>query len=124
MSGFLPSTDLSHPALGRLSRATSVADDCLLGALSLTKYHLKNSPTKVTVTRRHHPLQGQRFDVLFEGKVNLTIKLPNGSSMRILRSWTDADGSSGRAVPSGERVFTVDALRELLTLTAALKQRG
>jgi hypothetical protein len=74
----------------------------------------------VTVTRRHHPLLHQQFEVLNGNKTQLVILLRDGSSMRIPRAWTDVDG----ALPSfdGEPAtyLTVASLRELAALVDLL----
>ena len=52
----------------------------------------------------------------------LVIRLDDGSTMRIPRSWTDADGiRAGMDAP--ERIFTADAMRALGTLVASLARR-
>jgi hypothetical protein len=45
----------------------------------------------VTITRAHHPLREQAFEVLVGGNERITIRLPDGVSMRVPRGWTDAD---------------------------------
>ncbi len=47
---------------------------------------------------------------------------PDGTPMRVPREWTDADGASSH--PGAERVFTVDALRELVQLVDFLGRRA
>jgi hypothetical protein len=69
-------------------------------------------------------LLGTEVEVLVEGGGDeLTVALPGGSSMRLARAWTNADGepSPSRSQPS---TFTVEALRELLELVAALRRRA
>jgi hypothetical protein len=77
----------------------------------------------VKVTRRHHPLLDQEFDVLKADKHTLTIRLADGSALKMPRAWTDAaDASSGvhAATPS---VFSVISLRDLVTLVDTLRNR-
>jgi hypothetical protein len=51
------------------------------------------------------------------------IRLEDESTMRIPRSWTDADGHrAGMGAP--EHVFTADAMRALGTLVASLTRRS
>lgn len=50
------------------------------------------------------------------------IRLDDDSTMRIPRSWTDADGTRD-GIHTPEHVFTIDALRELGALVASLAQR-
>jgi hypothetical protein len=77
----------------------------------------------VTVTRRHHPLEGQQFDVLMEGKQRLTLRINDGSTMRIPRQWTDADGVDTDQPPVREGIYTTESLRRLFSLIDAFKDR-
>lgn len=76
----------------------------------------------MTITRRHHPLLGQQFAVLIEGRKQLAIRLPDGTSMRIPRNWTDMDGEPVDEAPSVDMVFTTQALRELIDLIEVIKR--
>jgi hypothetical protein len=78
------------------------------------------------VLRRHHPLYGREFEVLRGDKAILTIRLPDGSTMKIPRAWTDADGvtEAVRSSASIESIFTVEAVRQLIDLAAALRNRN
>jgi hypothetical protein len=77
------------------------------------------------VIRRHHPLEGQSLELFKDGKEQLVVCLPDGSRIRIPRSWTDLDGDTRTQVaPDLLTVFTVDAVREFSTLVDALKQRS
>jgi hypothetical protein len=93
------------------------------GSLSQTAYHLRVSPSTVTVTRPHHPLEGRQLEVLAERGACIDVLLRDGTSMRIPRSWTDADGSPVIERPVREAVFTVGAIRELLELVRAFRGR-
>ena len=94
-----------------------------MGTWSQTEYVTSSSPPRVTVTRRHHPSEGKSFDVVMGGRNQLVIRLDDESTMRIPRSWTDADGSpAGMVAP--EHVFTGDAMRELGMLVASLARRS
>ncbi|MFC1482499.1 DUF5372 family protein [Myxococcota bacterium] len=75
----------------------------------------------MVVTRRHHPLRGQRFEVLQCGREQLTVRLKDGTTMRIPRHWTDADGDT----PADEResVWTADSLRRLIELVGIFSGR-
>jgi hypothetical protein len=76
------------------------------------------------VTRRHHPLLGEQLEVLVEGRGDhLGVRLPDGSTTRIPRAWTDADGAAESREPAAATVFTVDALRELIELVEAILHR-
>jgi hypothetical protein len=62
--------------------------------------------------------------VLVEGRgEELTVELPDRSTMRMPRKWTDADGAAGSSPQELPAVFTVEALRDLVELVAALRQR-
>ncbi len=87
-----------------------------------TKYVSKSLPSEVTITRRHHPALGKTFAVVRGGSNQLVIRLDDDSTMRVPRSWTDADGVCATAA-APEHVFTADALRELGALVASLLRR-
>ena len=92
------------------------------GKWSQTKHHFQNSTRQVTVVRRHHPLQGEQFEVLIDGKNYLAIRLRDGSSMRIPRDWTDVDGKSIEGEPAFSATLTSEAIRELIELVDAVRQ--
>jgi Family of unknown function (DUF5372) len=80
----------------------------------------------VKVTRRHHPLQGRELEVLIQqGKTLLVVRLPDGSTMRIARAWTDADGAAAAAPEelSVTCIYTPESLRDLIRLVDALRAR-
>jgi hypothetical protein len=77
----------------------------------------------VTIVRQHHPLCGQQFEVLQGGNRKITIRLKDGTSMRIPRLWTDADGDPPPNDCRTEMRFTVDSLRRLLDLVEAFSRR-
>src|SRR5215831_9199124 len=63
---------------------------CSLGGRSFhTKYYLQNLPERVEVTRRHHPLFGSELEVVRANQSVLTIRLANGSTMKMPRAWTN-----------------------------------
>ena len=97
-------------------------DDWKQGTGSQTEYVGRCSPQRVTVTRRHHPIKGKIFDVVNGGRQQLVIRLDDQSTMRIPRSWTDADGAQPE-MDAPERMFTTDAMRELGALVAAMARR-
>jgi hypothetical protein len=74
------------------------------------------------ITRRHHPVRGQTFEVLRGGRRTLVVRGPEGRVMRLPRSWTDADGVVPEHDSEGS-VFDVEALRELTELIDALIRR-
>jgi hypothetical protein len=65
---------------------------------------------------------GQQFEVTSGGPTFIVIRLADATPMRLPRAWTDADGPS--AGPACERIFSVEALRELTTLVASLGRRA
>jgi hypothetical protein len=75
----------------------------------------------VKITRRHHPLEGQVLEVVRGGQNQIVVRPPDGTPMRVPREWTDADGEAWRR--SAEKIFTVDALRDLIHLVDALRGR-
>ena len=75
------------------------------------------------MTRRHHPLEGQELEVMLAGKEQLAVRLKDGTSMRIPRAWTDADGASPPSTTS-PAALTGDAIRELVALIDALVRRS
>jgi hypothetical protein len=59
-----------------------------------------------------------------EGKQRLTLRINDGSTMRILRQWTDADGDgAGSESPVREGIYTTESLRRLFSLIDAFKSR-
>jgi hypothetical protein len=88
-------------------------------------YHfITPTPAEVKITRRHHPLLGQAFEVLQGGPRNLVLRAADGFVMKVPRTWTDADGAKERDDDESESFFTVDAIRELSELTEALGRRS
>ena len=107
-----------------ISDAISNAASSPTGRLSQTKYYLSSVPSKITVIRRHHPLQGRELEVLSGGKVSIVVRLADGSSMKLPREWTDADGATECQELGGDSRFCLAGLRELLQLVEALKRRA
>jgi len=83
------------------------------------EYSRRDAPSTVRLTRRHHPLEGQVLDVVTSGRTQVVVRVSDGTVMRLPRAWTDADGPP--PAPTGEHVFTVDALRALLARVAFLR---
>jgi hypothetical protein len=59
---------------------------------------------------------------VLNGPTQLVVRLGDGTTMRVPRAWTDADGTPPE--PARESVFTVEALRELLDRVARLRERA
>jgi hypothetical protein len=93
------------------------------GRSSHTKYSLQDLPPRVEVTRRHHPLYGQELEVIRANKVVLTIRLPDSSTMKMPRAWTNAAGETGVVQQSASSVFTAEGVRDLIMIVGALSQR-
>ncbi len=93
-----------------------------MGRLSQTQYILRRTPERVRITRHAHPLRGRELDVLMDGAQCLVVRLDNGTSMRIPRAWTDADGVA--AEPQDLTVFTTESLRRVLDLADAFLRRA
>jgi hypothetical protein len=75
------------------------------------------------VTRPHHPLRGQEFEILRNGKNFVEILRADGTSMRMPRHWTDIDGNESCRVLDGDEIFTTQSLRDLKRLLEALSGR-
>ena len=93
-----------------------------MGRQSQTKYYLSNSSSKTTIIRRHHPLINQELALLSVGKKTVVVRLPDGSSMKILRPWTDVDGIACTDL-NGDLEISLHGLKELLSLFMALRER-
>jgi hypothetical protein len=93
-----------------------------MGRQSQTKYYLSNSSSKTTIIRRHHPLINQQLALLSVGRKTVTVRLPDGSSMKILRPWTDVDSIACTDL-NGDSEISVHGLKELLSLFMALRER-
>jgi len=91
------------------------------GKLQHNKYSRASTPSDVTITRRHHPLLGHRLEVAFGGTSAIVVRISDGTTMRIPRAWTDADGAPPYERP--ETVFSIEALRDLLRLVDGISAR-
>ncbi len=103
---------------------SSPVDSSSGGTSSHNRYYhcVTPTPSQVTITRRHHPLQGLALEVLHTGPRELVVRAPDGFSMRLPRAWMDADGSSS-GTSERDAVFSVDAIRALLEIVEALPRR-
>jgi len=107
----------------RSSAACSHAEPWAGGSpVQTTYYYRRDTAEHVTVIRRHHPLEGESLEVL-KGGQHLIVRLRDGSTMRMPRSWTDADGPPTSRPSQLSTVFTIDSLRELIALLQALRLR-
>jgi hypothetical protein len=87
-----------------------------------TKYSRSFTPSDVTVARRHHPLLGQRLEVVSGGTSAIVVRIADGTTMRIPRAWTDADDAPPHEL--AETVFSIEALKDLLRLLDAIGARA
>jgi hypothetical protein len=60
--------------------------------------------------------------LLTGGPAQVVVRLRDGTSMRLPRAWTDADGAP--PTRSRAQVFSVDALRELFEQVDTLLRRA
>ncbi len=102
--------------------STSNVVACSMGLLSPTKYYLSNLPSETSIIRRHHPLNGQKLALLSGGKTRVVVRLSDGSSLKILRRWTDIDGPDCAEL-TGDSELSLQGLKELLSLFLSLRER-
>jgi hypothetical protein len=93
-----------------------------VGKQQHTTYSRHFTPSEVTVTRHHHPLHGLRLEAVSGGAATIVVRIADGTTMRIPRAWTDADGAPSH--DPAETVFSVEALRDLLRLVDAIGARA
>jgi hypothetical protein len=76
----------------------------------------------------HHPLKGTQVKVLFEVTEGLrdalVVELADGTTLRILREWTDADGAQANVDARRPTLSTVESLQQLMELVDAFRVRG
>src|SRR6266700_2866662 len=89
--------------------------------------HHQHFPERVTITRSHHPFQGQSLEVLRQarmpGGLQFVLILPDGSKSLIPAEWTDFNNTSD-ASQSPELVGSLDDLLRLRGLVDALLRRA
>jgi Family of unknown function (DUF5372) len=84
----------------------------------------------VTITHPHHPLHGQRCEVIFIRRgvdPDLILRLADGTHAAIAMSWTDSGkGEALAAAQSGPALPLLDlqGLRQILHLWDQLRQEG
>ena len=65
--------------------------------------HHQHFPERVTITRPHHPFEGQSLEVLrharMPGGLQFVLILPDGSKSLISADWTDFKTAEGHQVP-------------------------
>jgi hypothetical protein len=67
-------------------------------------------------------LLGQRLEVVSGGTSAIVVRIADGTTMRIPRAWTDADGAPQHE--PAETVFSIEVLRDLLRLVDAMGARA
>src|SRR5215218_2970146 len=86
---------------------------------------LDGLPPTVTVTRSHHPLVGQALEVLGwqrrQGRLQLTLVLPDGSKSLVPAEWTDLEPRAGLKQP--QALGSVADLLHARTVLAPLLDR-
>ena len=90
--------------------------------------HIEGFPSKVTILRDHHPLQGQSLELFSwlhrNGTLLLTLVLPDGSRSLIPAAWTDLDMNPAKArqtLPPDNRPSTSATIGSFLHLLHARK---
>jgi hypothetical protein len=83
----------------------------------------------VTVSHPHHPLHGQRVEVVRVRRgtePDLIVRLPDGRHAAIAQSWTTEPHrpADDERPASAASLVAADGLRELAALVAHLRERG
>ena len=81
----------------------------------------------MTITRPHHPFQGQSLEVLrharMRGRLHFVLILPDGSKSLIPAEWTDFNVTTC-SPQNSELIGSLDDLLRLRGLVDALQRRG
>jgi hypothetical protein len=89
---------------------------------------LKVPPAWVTVTHPHHPLHGQKLEVVrFFGSKYFLVRRPDGGGLaQISQSWTDYGGEQYQPHTGGsDHLLDIDGLRDIVKIIAQLvKEAG
>ena len=94
-----------------------------MGGSLHTKYDRQLLPIAVEITRRHHPLAGQKFAPVRSGKNYFILLLPDISHLKIPKNWTNI-GSNLEIDPlCQDTVFTKASVLELLDIVGILSRR-
>jgi hypothetical protein len=82
----------------------------------------------VTVSHPHHPLRGQRVEVVQVRRgadPDLIVRLPDGRHAAIAQSWTTEPHRPAAECPAAAApLLAADGLRELAALVVHLRERG
>jgi hypothetical protein len=68
-------------------------------------------------------LFGRELEVIRANKVMLTIRLHDGSTMKVPRAWTNAGRVMGVIEPRRCSILTIEGVRELIDLVSVLRRR-
>ena len=94
-----------------------------MGASLHTKYNRQLLPLAVEITRRHHPLAGQKFAPVRSGKNYFVLLLPDDSHIKIPKNWTNFETKLEIDPLSQDTVFTTASIMDLLDLVGMLGRR-
>ena len=82
----------------------------------------------MTVSHPHHPLRGQRVEVIHVRRgtdPDLIVRLPDGRHAAIAQSWTTEPHRPAAVRPTeAASLLAADGLRELAAFVACLRKRG
>jgi len=77
-------------------------------------------PTHVTITHPHHPLNGQKLELIGVRRGPnplLLVKMPNGVRARVPRDWTDYGRSSLDDVSTDpNHILSIEGLRKMIKI--------
>src|SRR5438477_4176673 len=89
--------------------------------------HHQHFPERITITRPHHPFEGQSLEVLrrvrMRAGLQFVLILPDGSKSRIPADWTDYQNPVC-AAQAPQRVGSLEDFLRLRQLTDALLRRS
>jgi hypothetical protein len=94
-----------------------------MGGSLHTKYDRQLLPISVEITRRHHPLAGQKFAPVRSGKDYFVLLLPDTSHIKIPKNWTNFGSNLEIDPMCQDTVFTKASVLELLDIVGILSLR-
>jgi Family of unknown function (DUF5372) len=118
----IPTTPRCHVTSSKSFAPTSAAASSPTGRPVQTQYNSCSKLAEVRIVRRHHPLEGQRVEIVMAGPEKVVARVGDGTTMRMPRAWTDIDGAQSSGVV--DRVFSLDAMLALIELVDVLGRRG
>jgi len=90
--------------------------------------HSKSNFRTVRIIRPHHPLFGKTVNLVkiweHKKKRYYVIELPDKSHTRIPLHWADEGKTPLPEIPSNQPFFTVDSIRNLISLITTLENKG